>query len=60
MENTEKFEGGEVYHMDNEGLLQEEYGRLSLEVMTAQGEDKEKIESRMKEIEAQLDIKEAA
>lgn len=59
--NIENFEDGSVHHMDNQGMLQEEYGRLSLEVMTAQGERKEEVEARLKELETKLSpLEEAA
>lgn len=52
---------GAVEHMDDQGMLQEEYGRLSLEVMNAEGEEKEKIEARLKELETKLSpLEEAA
>jgi hypothetical protein len=48
-------------HMDSHGMLQEEYGKLSLAVMNAEGDEKEKIEARLKELEAELNpLQEAA
>lgn len=53
-------ESGKVIHMGERQKLQEELGRISLDLFNAQGEEKEKIEARIKELEKELGLKEAA
>jgi len=57
----EKFgEAGEAHHLTKEQLAQEEHAKLLLENMEATGERKEEIESRLKEIEEEIGLQEAA
>lgn len=57
----EKFgEAGEAHHLTKEQLAQEEHARLLLEEMTAQGERKEEVQARLKEIEEEIGLQEAA